>query len=154
MESLTQSLTLLRQTRQNVLNLISGYTPEQLNKIPDGYANNLAWNLGHLVVTQQLLCYGRSGLALKVEEDMLARYRKGTRPEAAIEGMEIGRLKHLMTDLVDRMEADLNAGLFKEYNRYETSYGFVLENIEDGLNFNNVHEGMHLGYMMAMRKYV
>jgi hypothetical protein len=32
-------------------------TLEQLNKIPEGYNNNLIWNIAHVVVVQQMLVY-------------------------------------------------------------------------------------------------
>ena len=53
---------------------------------------------------------------------------------------------------VDQMEKDLAAGLFKEYSAYPTSFGISLNSIEDALAFINTHEGLHLGYAMALRK--
>ena len=50
-----------RKTRQNVLRLIDGMGPEQLNKIPEGHSNNIIWHVGHILATQQLLTYGLSG---------------------------------------------------------------------------------------------
>jgi len=37
--------------------MITPFSLEQLNKIPEGFNNNLIWNIAHCVVTQQLLCY-------------------------------------------------------------------------------------------------
>ena len=39
--------------RKHYLKLIENYSLEQLNKIPEGFSNNLAWNLGHIIVAQQ-----------------------------------------------------------------------------------------------------
>lgn len=47
---------------------------------------------------------------------------------------------------------DYERGLFREFKAYQTSYGAKLKDIEQALQFNNVHEGLHLGYMMALRK--
>ncbi|RMG65283.1 MAG: hypothetical protein D6722_16080 [Bacteroidetes bacterium] len=52
------------------------------------------------------------------------------------------------------MRADYEAGRFTAYRRYETSYGVVLASIEDAIRFGNVHEGLHLGYMMVQRRAV
>jgi len=38
----------LRQTRKNILSVIEAYDKEQLNYIPEGFNNNLIWNLGRL----------------------------------------------------------------------------------------------------------
>ena len=43
---------------------------------------------------------------------------------------------------------------YDAYNAYETSVGIVLGNIEDALKFNNFHEGIHLGTILAQRKMV
>jgi len=48
----------------------------------------------------------------------------------------------------------LNANIFKEFRPYRTSYNVELESLDDALWFNNMHEAMHLGYMLAMRKSV
>ena len=44
---------ILRKVRAMVLKFIDGLTVEQLHTIPEGFKNNIAWNVLHLVVTQQ-----------------------------------------------------------------------------------------------------
>jgi len=44
------------------LEYFDNYTLEQLNKIPEGFSNNLIWNIGHIIVTQQVLIYKLSNL--------------------------------------------------------------------------------------------
>lgn len=43
----------LRHIRTSVLNLIESLTLKQINEIPAGFNNNIIWNLGHLVATDQ-----------------------------------------------------------------------------------------------------
>ena len=33
-----------------------------------------------------------------------------------------------------------------------TSYNVILKTVEDAIVFNNIHEGLHLGYMMALNR--
>jgi hypothetical protein len=40
-----------------VSKFLSGYNLDQLNTIPEGFNNNLIWNIGHIIVSQQLLVY-------------------------------------------------------------------------------------------------
>ena len=47
----------LKKSREIVTRLVSGLSIEQLHSIPQGFKNNIAWNVAHLVVTQQLLHY-------------------------------------------------------------------------------------------------
>jgi len=43
----------LKKTRIFLLDLIKDLTTEQLNEIPKGFNNNIIWNLGHLIASQQ-----------------------------------------------------------------------------------------------------
>jgi hypothetical protein len=86
---------ILLQTRKNLLSLLEGLSPAQMNHIPPGFNNNLAWNLGHVIVTQQLLCYRMSDLACRVPDAMIETYRKGSRPAGSVSEQEIRELKGL-----------------------------------------------------------
>ena len=45
-------------TRKHFVSLIENFSTEQLNKIPEGFSNNIIWNIVHCMVTQQGLIYG------------------------------------------------------------------------------------------------
>lgn len=145
---------ILRQTRKNMLKIVGQYNNEQLNQIPNGFNNNLIWNLGHVVVTQQLLCYKLSGLQIRINPDLVDKYRKGSKPEGAVSDEEIGLIKDYALSTVDTMESDFEAGTFQHYKEYTTSFGMTLTNSEHAINFNQVHEGMHLGFMLALKKFL
>lgn len=144
----------LKKSRELVLNLIDGLTIEQLHKIPEGFNNNIAWNVAHLVVTQQLLHYKLSGLQCLVSDELIDNYRKGTKPSETLTEEELEEVKELLLGLPDTLKEDFEAGIFTDYTSYKTSTGFVLDSFKTALAFNNMHEGMHLGVIMAMRKLV
>jgi len=145
---------LLKITRNNCIRVAEGLTNEQLNKIPESFNNNIAWNLGHLVATQQLLCYALSGNETKVPADFINKYRKGSKPEGNISDEEIQFIKEQLFSLIDQTKEDLANGVFKAYKTYPTSFGVTLESIEDAIQFNNMHESMHLGSIIALKKLV
>ena len=58
-----------------------GLTIEQLNKVPDGFNNNLVWNYAHIVASMQMLCYLRAGLPARLDEEFVHAYKIGTKPE-------------------------------------------------------------------------
>jgi len=134
--------------------MITPFSLEQLNKIPEGFNNNLIWNIAHCVVTQQLLCYKLSGNAMYVSNELVRVYRKGAKPEGDVGAAFVEKLKELCMSTVDQIEKDYDEGLFKGYNEYPTSFGVTLNSIEDAIQFNNVHEGMHFGTMLALKKLV
>lgn len=143
---------LLIATRDNFLRAVENLSIEALNHIPEHFNNNLIWHLGHVVVTHQRLCYGKSNIPCLVSDDLIDRYCKGTRPESPVEAAEIDEIKELLYTLPQVMITDYIEGKFSEYEAYEISYGVKLTNIEKAMAFNNVHEGLHLGYVMSMRK--
>ena len=145
---------LLRQSRNNLLGILQPYNTEQLNQIPAGFKNNLAWNLGHVIVSQQILCYKLSGVPMLVPEELVEQFRRGTVPETFIDQHQIDQLKHLALEVVNRFVEDYSKGIFGEYQGYQSLFGVRLNNIQDAIDFNNTHEGLHLGYVMAMRKLI
>ncbi|HSD06136.1 DinB family protein [Flavobacterium sp.] len=145
----------VNRTSRKMLNAyFENYTLDQLNKVPEGFTNNLIWNIGHVIVTQQLLVYKLSGLPMMVSEEMVDKYRKGTKPEQDVTQAEADQIQALLFDTLHKTEVDFNNGLFVNYQEYPTSTGFVLESTVGALHFNNFHEGLHLGIMLSIRKFV
>ncbi|WP_109301799.1 DinB family protein [Aquimarina sp. AU474] len=147
-------LAITRVNRKALEKMLDHYSLEQLNKVPEGFTNNLIWNIAHVIVTQQLLVYKLSGLPMMVSEEMVNAYKKGTKTEGAVTQDEVNVVKELLFSTLDQTEKDMKAGIFKNFNEYPTSTGFVLKSIEDAMDFNNFHEGIHLGYILALRKAV
>ncbi len=142
-----------RQTRKNILELVEDMSPEDLNKVPSGFNNNLIWHLGHVLVTQQLLTYGRCGLPFLIRDHWIPLYRKGSKPEAFVPLEEIELIKKGIPMMVDELIEDYYGKRFgKAFQPYETSYGIPLNSIEDAIRFNNIHEALHYGYMMSQRR--
>ncbi|CAM1349387.1 DinB family protein [Tenacibaculum insulae] len=144
----------LKKSRELVLKKIEGLSIEQLHKIPEGFNNNIAWNVAHLVVTQQLLHYKLSGLNCLVSDELIEKYKKGTVPTETFSEEELEEVKELLLGLPDTLKEDFEAGIFTEFNEYKTSAGFLLDSFKSAIIFNNLHEGMHLGIIMALTKLV
>jgi len=145
---------LLRKVRELVLKSIDGLTLEQLHTIPEGFKNNIAWNIAHLVVTQQLLHYKMSGNDCLIPDDLIDANRKGTLPSSKFTQVEFDEVIELFMGLTDTLEEDYNEGIFIQYKEYETSTGFVLDSIDTAIAFNNFHESLHLGVIMSIKKLV
>ncbi|MEN2486727.1 DinB family protein [Flavobacterium sp. B11] len=140
--------------REILLKLLEGHSLEQLNKIPDGFSNNIIWNIGHCISSQQLLVYKLSGLPTMVSEDFINKYRKGTKPEGDVSQAEVDKIRILLSTTLEKTKNDFESGLFVDYHEYTTSVGFTLRNVQGALDFNNYHEGLHTGVAMALRKLV
>lgn len=144
-----------KTSRKLYLDFFDNYTLEQLNKTPEGFNNNLIWNIGHIIVAQQALIYKTSGLKGHISESLFESYKPGTKPTDLTTQTEADELKALLFNLVDLTIADFEAGEFKVFNERMTGTGFHLATLTDAFEFNNYHEGLHLGYMMGgIRKFI
>jgi DinB superfamily len=143
-----------RFNRQVLARFFENHTLEQLNKIPDGFKNNLIWNIGHVVVSQQVLVYKGCGVTPLISEELVAKYMRGTKPEADVTQAEADEIKSLMFRLVDKTQEDYNNGVFTTYNARTSEMGFSLQTVEDAIAFNNHHEGIHLGIMLQLKKFI
>jgi DinB family protein len=140
--------------RKNFLKLVDGLSIEALNEIPEGLNNNIAWNFGHVIVTQQALCYSRAGLKPNIDEEWILKYKGGTKPEGFIDAGEIEFLKTYLFTLLETLKEDMQTDMFNSYQKFTTGFSVELTSIEDALSFDAMHEGLHLGYAMAIRKLV
>ncbi len=131
--------------------VVSGVAPADLFRTPPGFANHVAWNAAHVVVTQQLLQYSLSGLDSHLPADLIDRYRKGTGPDDGDEA-SYRRAMDFLHRGPELLAEDYAAGRFESFSSYTTSAGIQLENIGDAIAFNNFHEGIHLGYILALKK--
>ena len=145
------TLDVLPNTRKTFNRIIENASLEDLNRIPEGFNNNVIWNIGHIVVTQQLLAYKLSGLPIMVSDELVGKYRKDTKPEGAVTQEELDEIKALLFSTIEKTKADYSNGLFKNYQEYTVSTtGNTLTNIDEAFQFIMLHEGMHLGYVMAL----
>ncbi|PZX56584.1 DinB family protein [Algoriphagus chordae] len=129
-------------------------TLEQLNKIPVGFNNNLIWNIGHVIVVQQRLVYGLSGLPMNVSDELFQKYKPGTKPETDVDQATVELFKELLMTPIEQTIADFESGKFQNYKEYTTSKGFHLGTAADAITFNNYHEALHLGTMTSILKFL
>lgn len=138
---------------RKVLSSILKRTPKEiLVRIPKGFRNNLWWNIAHVVATQQILLYRLSGLPTRIDENWVDRYKKGTVPNGGFDEDDFDLLVQNLINTVKWAEEDYQNGLFKEYEEYTTSVKVTLSTVEDAINFNNYHEGIHLGVILSQLK--
>lgn len=140
-------------TRAALKKIIENYSLEDLNKIPEGFNNNIIWNIGHVIVTEQLLVYKLSGLQPMVSDVLINKYRKDTKPEADVSQAEVDEIKGLLLSTIERTKADYAKNVFINYSAYTVSTtGNTLNNVDDALTFALFHEGLHAGYILALKR--
>lgn len=148
------TFNILKTSRLLINRLLDKFSPEQLNKIPTGFNNNLIWHLGHIVVTQQSIIYKSANLPMYISDELFEKYMPGTKPTAAVSEEEIATLRQLLIALPEKAIEDWENQRFETFNQRTTGTGFYLGNQTDAFAFANYHEALHLGYMMSMARLV
>jgi len=145
----------IRRNRELFLQLVDSLSIEQLNKIPDGYNNNIAWNFGHIVVSTQSLCYVRTNVKPGIDITFRSKYQKGSKPESFITQEEINLLKQQLVSTIGLVERDVKDNVFQNITPYSTdTYKHEMTTIEEVLTCTLAHDSMHYGYALAQRKLV
>jgi hypothetical protein len=143
-----------RVIREVLLKILDNYSLEQLNKIPEGFNNNIIWNAAHCVAVQQALVYKLSGLPTLVSAEFILKYSKGAKPEGDVSKEEVDEIKELLSTTWEKTQKDYADNFFVNFHEYTTSLGNTITDIEQALQFNNYHEGIHTGVIMSIRKFV
>ena len=143
-----------KTSRKLLLQILENHSLVQLNKIPEGFANNLIWNIGHIVTVQQMLVYKLSGLNMMISDEMVDTYKKGTKPEREITQEEVDEIKKLLFSTLEQTKEDFANDIFDEYMEFTTGVGFTIKNAKAAVEFNNYHEALHTGIMMQIKKFI
>ena len=145
----------INKTSRNVLlTFLEKYTLEQLNTIPEGFSNNLIWNIGHIIVVQQMLVYKLSDLTMMISDEMVEKYKKGTKPEHNVNQKEVDEIKAVLFSTLEKTRNDFGKNKFQKYNEFTSMSGFTIRTTADAIVFNNYHEALHTGIMMQIRKFI
>lgn len=151
---MNSKIDLIRKTRSKALEIISGLSIPELNKIPEGFNNNIIWHLGHLIAAQEGIFYLRGKLELNIEQEFFNSFKNGSRPDREILAEELENIKSLLFSSLDQFESDLEKNIFHNYPQWTTSMGIEINSIEDALDFLPFHEGLHLGHIMSYKRII
>ena len=151
--------TLIDQTlgvRQMIAKVLKSIPTEQSDVIPPTWKNNARWHAGHLLVTPALLSHGLLREPLGVPEEYKAWFAKDSSPANWTSPEALPSYADLVDELVP-----LSGRLFESIRDradhpylepYTTSVGVVLKSPADAMNFSLMHDGIHLGMLLALRR--
>lgn len=149
-----KKIDVINTARKQLIALCDELTIEQLNDIPAGFNNNILWHLGHVIASQQGLCYTRAGATPLIDVAITDKYKNGTKPEQFIDHDEYLFLKNVSEETLEQLDKDLVSGVLDNYQTFNLSTGLEIASITDALAMLCMHEGMHLGYCQALKRLV
>jgi len=144
----------LNFSRTRITELIENLTSEQLNKIPNGLNTSIIWNVGHILVTQQLFMYKRTGLPLTMKMEMIEKFKSGTKANNTVSKEDIAYLKSILFITIEGVKNDYNSDRLKKFESFTTKRGVEINSIESAIAFHTFHEGVHLGWIWTMKNLV
>lgn len=151
---MNKQIDVLVKTRTSLLASINTLTADELNFIPDGFNNNIIWNLGHLIAAQQGICYQRAGLPMLITDELHAAYKPGSKPAAPASTQEIDAIKQLLLSTLNQLALDIQAGIFDNYTPWVNRFGFEINNINDALAYLPYHDGLHSDRISVFKKMI
>jgi len=146
--------SILEHNRKIFYKILKDYTLDQLNKVPKGFNNSIFWNVAHCIVVQQRLMYLLSGNTIHIDQDWTTKYDKGTFPKIPATPKELEDIKALLFSTLDYLDKDINNSIFNKFNSFTTSTNQVIDSFEAAFTFVLFHDGIHLGSILAIRKFV
>lgn len=143
---------ILRASRTRLFNLIETTSYDILFRIPEGFNNNIIWQIGHCITSQQRHMYMRSGLPMYISKDFMESFKIGSSPATWKITPDVNVVKHLLIDTVNRLESDLESSLFVNYEPFELPIGFQVKNHFQALQAAIYHEAEHSGMIFTYLK--
>lgn len=147
----------LKKVRHFILAQIEDLNENQLNKVPEGFNNNIAWNLAHLICAQQALCYLRAGLEPKLSMDFYTPFSTNTKPDRFLSLPEIQKIKADFKESIDFLNEDYSGSSYGAYTPSPNIlrvYDIEIQSIDEAIEFLLYHEGYHTGTILALTKLV
>ncbi|MGB3798530.1 MAG: DinB family protein [Lewinella sp.] len=148
-----QSLSDHKKIRHRLLTLVDKMDAEQLCAVPPFLNNHILWNVGHIVAVSDLLTFALGGHPTPAKKDFIGRYRPGTKP---VEGMEedLPYIRSRLTTGSEELSEAYDSLDWSSFRPYTTQMGVEVSSIDHAITFNNTHEALHFGTMLAIRKWV
>jgi hypothetical protein len=148
-------LELLKANRRKFFALVDDLSAEEINKIPAGFNNNIAWNIGHAVVAAYSLAYVRSGVNASIQIPFADKYKGGTKPEQFVSKDEIESLKKASDDFFVQIEKDLSENKFHHVEPFAPkTLGIEAKTIEEYLITIYGHDVLHCATASAQKRMV
>jgi len=159
-QDLNLAISLWKVIRAQILKLIYSQDVEKLFKIPAPLSNNLIWIFGHIIRTRNFLILTLSKENSLFPTDLDPLFAKGSSPQSW--NFNSNQKEELVNQLFKLEEGNFESLIKYIHSNpdkvftepYQTSTGFVIDSIKSAVQYNLVHESIHLGKMELYKKLI
>ncbi|WP_337102901.1 DinB family protein [Paenibacillus sp. YIM B09110] len=141
--------------RNLTIKAVEGISEALLDTVPEGFNNNLRWNLGHIYLVQEKFAFHFSGDTVQLPESFERLFARGTKPaDWKEEPPALEVLLEMLAEQPKRIQSLLQGRLDEAVTpTYTTGSGVQLSTIGEFLTFTLYHEGMHLGAIKLLKRF-
>lgn len=140
--------------RELTLGHAEGLTDNQLLTVPEGFSNNVLWNVGHVLYYLCAHTYGHCGQPLPLPDEYADWFKHGTTPSEWMTAPNCSEVTERAKSIMPEIRADFDAGKLDAYEAFELRPGTALVTLSEALVFHCTHEGMHIGQISTMKKFL
>ena len=130
----------------------NGLTEEQLLAIPEGMESNILWHLGHLYNSHCGMLYPHCDAENPCPAAYQDMFKGGSKPADWAEAPNVQEIVDNFNGVAKQIADDYAAGAFANYQSWDLMPGMSIENPEDAIGFIIVHESVHHGNIIVMRR--
>jgi uncharacterized damage-inducible protein DinB len=155
-DSMAQSLFKQLEFIRNVtIQAAQGMTEQSLDLVPEGFNNNVRWNLGHIYLVQEKFAFHFAGEPMLLPPGFERLFAKGTKPADWNEEVPtLAALLELLADQPKRIREALQHRLEEPVEQpFTTGSGLTLSSIGEFLSYTLYHEGMHFTAINLLKRF-
>jgi uncharacterized damage-inducible protein DinB len=135
--------------RSKTIQWIEAVNPAIIDTVPANFNNSIHWHVGHILIVQDRLTLRLSGLEIGLSETYVGWFGNGTKPaDWAAQPPSVEILLQQLKEQTERIQKQLTGKLTDKLALPFQNMDIVGES----LSYSLYHEGMHLGYMTALKR--
>ncbi|MDR3541944.1 MAG: DinB family protein [Desulfosporosinus sp.] len=145
----------LKVIRTNTINAVKEISESQADSVPEGFNNNILWNLGHILWAQEKFAFGFIPEPMQMPDGFTELFGRNTKPsEWKGQPPTLQQMIELLEDQTSRIKERLDNRLVEAVaNPFTMPSGLTLKTIGEFLTFSMYHEGMHVQTIKILKKF-
>jgi hypothetical protein len=135
--------------RSRTVKWIEALDPTIVDEMPVNYINTIHWHVGHILLVQDRLTLRLMGGTIGFPDEYTAWFGPGTKPaDWQTQPPAVELLLQELREQTERLQSFISGKLPDKLAIPFLHY----ENLEESLGYSIYHEGVHLGYMMGLKR--
>jgi hypothetical protein len=140
--------------RGQTIAALDATTEELADKIPEGFLNNIRWNLGHIYLSLDNLLYSYLGENHTITDEFMEMFQYHTSPKDWDQSKvpSLKQLKDLLIEQENRIKETFTNRVHEQGERVFDLGNVQLKSLAEVFSFALWHEGRHQGVIIGLKR--